>query len=182
LIVDWLTSQFWITPSIVDWYADTVLLSARVGGTSIVVVTLSIDDTSNATFVLVAFSEPFCFVIIREQDKVRIKKGSILGARNRRISARVCFSIRRSCANIGCAFISIVTLSNISAESIVWQTDILGAWIFVIAIGIVTTFWCWGTAFLSISRADLAIVPKVRIGVRSQAVAMMFTLVSNTLS
>jgi len=147
LIVDWLTSQFRITPCVVDWNADTVLSFAGVGGTSIVIVTLSIDNTSDTTLGLVTFSKPFCLVIVGKQNKVGVEKGSILCARNWRISASERFSISRRSAHVGGAFVAIVTSCKMSAESIVWQADILCAWVVVITIGVVATFWCWNATF-----------------------------------
>jgi len=160
---------------IVNWSIVAILFLARVVRATIVIIALSGNDTSNASLFLIAFSKPIDFFFIGKQDKVSSEKCSICGATARRIRASARSSICGWSANVISAFIVIITLCNVSAISIFWGANVLSAWIFVVTMGIEGTFWLVNTTFLSISGANFAIAPKIRIGIR--AVSIEFTFV-----
>jgi hypothetical protein len=121
-------------------------------------------------------------LIIREKYKIGIEKSWICGARNWWIGTSVRETISRRRADIHCAFIVVITSCNVSAKSVFSQTYILGTRILVVTVCVVSADRLWNTALLTSSRARLAIVPNIRLGVGRHAVGIKFTFVRNTLA
>lgn len=73
----------------------------------------------------------------------------------------------------------VITLWNVSTESVLRQANVTGARIVIVTISVLATFWNRNTT-VSSSCARFAVVPNARTGVRSQTICIELTFVRNT--
>jgi len=159
LVPDRLRVNLWITPLIVDWSVEAILLFTRVSGTSIVVITLSRDNAGDTSSVLVTLSEPACLVCRRKFVKVLVKDSLVSCARLVGVRALEGLVVRGSSASVGCAFVLIVTSLDVLAESVFWHADIQSARVLVVTSTVVSAFWLASAYFLRSRCINIAIAP-----------------------
>jgi hypothetical protein len=121
---------------------ETELLFARISGTTIVVITLSRNNTSDATFGVRAFTQPFFFFFSSfDIGQVFGEKVFVVGTSFDRVSALVSFSVRRWDANIFGTFGVINASLFVDTLSVRLDTNIFGTWLFVVTVFVAFTFW-----------------------------------------
>lgn len=140
-----------ITPFIVDWHVNTTLVDTAICGTSIVVITLSVNDTCSASKLLRALSEPLGLVLLNNVEKLLGKQFLDFSARLLCVGALVRFVvISTRCANINSASISIITTLDVLAVSVLRETYILCARVKVIALRVLDTLFLKDTDTLAL--------------------------------
>lgn len=117
------------------------MVDARVLGTSVVVVTLSIDNAGLATLDVRADSQPFLLFLLGEELEVLVEELLDLGTALGRILTSVGLSVFRWDTNVVGTFGVINTTWFVFTVSIVSDTGIFSTCVLIIAVLISLTLW-----------------------------------------
>jgi len=141
LVPDWLKVGSWIAPWVVDDCVLAVSVRARIVSAAFVIVTLSVNNASNTTSVLVANSEPLSLLSRSEGVEVLGDESGVVGARLDLVSASAGLSVCGRSGNVNCASVLVIAQLDVLADSVLLPAEVDSARVVVVTVCVVLAAW-----------------------------------------